>query len=174
MPIPITCNCGRMMRVTNEAAGRKIRCPGCSVVLTVPNSDAPKDVDEEALKVLLEDSPDESVAIRQRSWNEPSPLSNAPPPVSRPSPAHFSKTDAGKKPPLVKPARKLKKDTGGGLFNNMEVKPHIAIPGLITMLIAVVWFFGALMVGIIFVYPIILFFIGGGMFFRGITRGGEY
>jgi hypothetical protein len=37
MPIPVTCECGRSMRVKDEVAGRKFRCPSCSRVLAVPD-----------------------------------------------------------------------------------------------------------------------------------------
>ena len=35
MPIPVACPCGRSLRVKDEFAGRKVRCPDCSNVLAV-------------------------------------------------------------------------------------------------------------------------------------------
>jgi hypothetical protein len=85
------------------------------------------------------------------------------------------------KPARPKAARRSKGEPGG-LFNNVEFKGPMVVSGLVTMLIAIVmaiaivWFLGdfLLMRGVILlVYPIILFFIGGGIFFKGITRGGS-
>jgi hypothetical protein len=166
----MTCDCGRSMRVKDEVAGHKIRCPDCSAVLTVPKTET--DAEEEALNVLLQESPDEPKASRPRSWEEPTPRTDSLQPGPRPAPPTFPKTVVSTKPAKPKPASRSKKEPGG-LFNNVEVKPYILVPGLVTMLIAVVWLVLGLLVGRIFIYPIILFFIGGGTFFKGITRGGS-
>jgi hypothetical protein len=39
MPIPLKCDCGRSLRVKDDLAGRKVRCPVCKSVLTVPEPD---------------------------------------------------------------------------------------------------------------------------------------
>jgi hypothetical protein len=39
MPITITCSCGKALRVSDEHAGRRVRCPGCGAVQTVPEAD---------------------------------------------------------------------------------------------------------------------------------------
>ena len=36
MAIQFSCKCGRLLRATAEAAGKKTRCPGCNQVLTIP------------------------------------------------------------------------------------------------------------------------------------------
>jgi hypothetical protein len=36
MPIQIKCECGKSLRVKDEAAGKKVRCPGCKAILTAP------------------------------------------------------------------------------------------------------------------------------------------
>jgi DNA-directed RNA polymerase subunit RPC12/RpoP len=43
MPIELKCKCGRAMRLKDDAAGRKIRCPDCETMLLVPQ---PVDADE--------------------------------------------------------------------------------------------------------------------------------
>jgi hypothetical protein len=40
MPIAARCRCGRAIRVKDELAGRRIRCPECSEVLRVPVPEA--------------------------------------------------------------------------------------------------------------------------------------
>ncbi len=46
MPIQVECSCGRALRVRDDLAGKKIRCPGCQGVMTVP---AASDDEEEAV-----------------------------------------------------------------------------------------------------------------------------
>ncbi len=36
MAIAFSCACGKQLRARDEFAGRKIRCPGCQTVLTIP------------------------------------------------------------------------------------------------------------------------------------------
>src|SRR5438067_12590152 len=36
MPITVSCSCGKQLRAKDESAGKKIRCPGCGSVLSVP------------------------------------------------------------------------------------------------------------------------------------------
>ena len=170
MPIPVTCDCGRSMRVKDDVAGRKIRCPCCSAVLTVPKPEP--DAEEEALNVLLQESPDEPKTSRPRERDEPPPRTDSYQPPPRPAPPTFSKPIASTPPAKPKLVSRSNKEPRG-LFNNVEWKPYIAVPGLVTMLIAVVWLVLGLMADRIFFYPIILFFIGGGAFFKGITRGGS-
>ncbi len=38
MAIPVTCPCGRKLRVPDARAGKKVKCPQCSGILTVPAS----------------------------------------------------------------------------------------------------------------------------------------
>lgn len=37
MSISLTCACGRKLQVRDEAAGKKVKCPGCQAVLSVPS-----------------------------------------------------------------------------------------------------------------------------------------
>lgn len=36
MPITLTCACGKMLRVADEHAGRRVKCPACNAVATAP------------------------------------------------------------------------------------------------------------------------------------------
>jgi hypothetical protein len=36
MPISVVCDCGKEFKVKDETAGKKVRCPACQTVLTVP------------------------------------------------------------------------------------------------------------------------------------------
>lgn len=45
MPILLTCDCGKKIKVSDDKAGKRMKCPGCQKVLTVP---APETDDEPA------------------------------------------------------------------------------------------------------------------------------
>jgi hypothetical protein len=38
MPMVVSCSCGKQLRVKDELAGKKVRCPGCQAILSVPAS----------------------------------------------------------------------------------------------------------------------------------------
>jgi len=38
MPILISCACGKKLRVKDESAGKRVRCPGCGGIVAVPPS----------------------------------------------------------------------------------------------------------------------------------------
>jgi hypothetical protein len=169
MPVPLDCECGRSLRVKDELAGRRIRCPGCSDVLTVPKPETSHDADEEATALLLSDEPSEAAAPRARYRDEPSEsdaIQRRPSP--RPSRPTASRAPA---PPNVRRA----KSRGGprvafeqGWFGSMNAG---VIGGLLMMLIAVVWFAVGLAVGIIFFYPPILLVLGFIAMVKGLMGG---
>lgn len=41
MPIDLTCSCGKLLRVADEAAGRQGRCPVCGALLEIPEREVP-------------------------------------------------------------------------------------------------------------------------------------
>src|SRR5262245_51345335 len=53
MPILVSCDCGEEMRVGDDVAGKRIRCPSCNSMLTVPDvspsKDAPRQEAEDAI-----------------------------------------------------------------------------------------------------------------------------
>ncbi len=154
MPLAISCDCGRSLRLKEELAGRRVRCPACQGVLTVPRLPSAED---EALAILLADSPEE----------KPRPTS----PVRREAPPE--PTPAPRPQPWAAPSRDLdvrKKEKKG---RERDGSPGVAfeegwfgsfnagvVGGLLMVLIAVVWFVLGLAGGIIFFYPPILFVIG--------------
>ena len=48
MSILVTCDCGRSVRVKDESAGRKFRCPACTAIVAVPRPDDIRAVKNEA------------------------------------------------------------------------------------------------------------------------------
>jgi hypothetical protein len=134
MAISMSCACGRALRLKDELAGRKIRCPQCSIVLQVPDGDVADD---------FEAAPDPpspaTAAIRTSSSYQPAP---APPP----------------RPPEPPKRRKRRRSSSGRGFG-ISFSPGI-IAGLLMMIGAVVWFVVGLYAGWLFFYPPILFILG--------------
>ena len=48
MPITLSCPCGKTLRVGDEHAGKRVKCPACTAVLTAPKPEADREVVEEA------------------------------------------------------------------------------------------------------------------------------
>ena len=40
MPIGIACSCGKSLRVPDEYVGRRVKCPACSAIVSVPSPPA--------------------------------------------------------------------------------------------------------------------------------------
>lgn len=61
MPIQITCSCGRALRVRDEVAGKRARCPGCGNILLIPEPQTSLNADDEAASFFMtEPDPDMS------------------------------------------------------------------------------------------------------------------
>src|SRR5690349_15534846 len=46
MPILVACKCGKKLRVKDELAGKRVKCPGCAQVVTVPAAEEPPELEE--------------------------------------------------------------------------------------------------------------------------------
>jgi hypothetical protein len=51
MAIAVSCSCGKHLRVNDDYAGRKIRCPGCDKILRVPDDSEEEDREEPSRRV---------------------------------------------------------------------------------------------------------------------------
>lgn len=154
MPLAFNCDCGRALRVKDELAGKKIRCPECKSILTVPDRNIsdeleleviPADEDEEtarksARRAAIQTEPPEAPLARRRTVQD-----------EVPTPRKRSKA-----------SREIRRSTPSvtferGWFGSINAG---VVGGILMMLIAVVWFVVGLAGGIIFFYPPILFVIG--------------
>ena len=154
MPISFQCTCGRTLRVKDELAGRRARCPQCSSILTVPNphiESNPADVSitvtpNEAEKEPACDEPEApaSTAITDR------PLDRALVPVKkRRSAFKRERKNEGWRPPMV--------------FINGEVAC-----GVVMIVVAIVWFVGGLVwLHRLFFYPPVLLVLGIAAIYKG-------
>ncbi len=53
MPLQIECSCGKRLRVREERAGKRVRCPGCGRALTVPEAEPSAEEVQQFLRVLV-------------------------------------------------------------------------------------------------------------------------
>jgi hypothetical protein len=168
MAIPLTCDCGRFLRIKDELAGRKVRCPECRDILTVPEPDWAREGEEELLDALpaepaRRESRRRSAIQTQPSWRETeaeSSVLTAEPPPPRPRSRPL--------PERERPRREPRVVVEQGWFGNTNAG---VLGGLLMILIAIVWFVGGLMVGYIFFYPPVLLVIGIIAFVKGLTDG---
>lgn len=131
MPISLTCDCGRALRLKDELAGRKIRCPSCNVSLTVPKPET--SAEDEALDILLGDAPaarpdpdrvSAESGIQTEEPRRPAPVRAEPPrPVSTPKPPA--------KPSKRRPARG--EDESGGRRFGIAVNGQIILGGVMLL-----------------------------------------
>ena len=135
MSVEFVChNCGREMKVQEQAIGRRVRCPGCETLLVVPEPAELKAEEEESEELPVEPSPveeDEPAAepiapAAQReteAWHPPKkkspfaevapPANITPPPVAAPAtppPQTKPKPKATDEPPLILPPQSHPED----------------------------------------------------------------
>ena len=167
MPIPLTCGCGRSLRIKDEFAGRRVKCPGCGEVLAVP---LPEVEEEGAAEVLLAHSPDDDEprrsAIRAEPPPEPAPRRDEEEPPRRRRPRRDGPRDLTRDVRKRAPAIAFEEGWFGSINSGV-------VGGLLMMLIAVVWFVIGLAGGIIFFYPPILLVIGLIALVKGLAGGGD-
>jgi hypothetical protein len=168
MPIPLTCACGRSLRIRDALAGRKVKCPGCGSALAVPAAPEagppevlpaapppravtnvpPRPRQEEPLDVLPADAPAGDDAIQ------------AEPPPAGPRPRRRKRRRAPRweedRPRDVErrvPAIAFEE----GWFGSTNAG---VVGGLLMILIAVAWLVIGLAFGRLFIYPFILVGVG--------------
>lgn len=165
MAIAVTCECGRALRLKDELAGKKVRCPDCSATVVVPQPEP----DEAAFEVLAADDPAdaappspirESLSERPRRPPPPPMDDDDPPPRKKIKVPGMSGYDPDP-PPRRMPTVVAEEGWFGSINSGM-------IGGIIMILIAVVWFVGGMAAGIIFFYPPILLVIGIIAFLKGL------
>ncbi len=159
MSIPFQCTCGKNLRVKDELAGRKVRCPGCQGILVVPFPEMEPVEESEGYGVAEEEAP----APRRKA--SPSALETEDR-LDRPD-----YRPRREEPELrrERPRRRRKNPRVGAFERGWSGSVNGAlIGGVLMMVFAVVWFGLGLMVGFIFFYPPVLFLIGAIVFICGL------
>jgi hypothetical protein len=160
MSISLACPCGRKGRLKTALAGRKVRCTGCGELLEVPS----RDVEQEALDLLLADSPDDELAPTPTHRQEAAPAP-AREPARPPAPAPRPKATYRLKPAPQRPTPGPRVVFEEGWFGSLNAG---VIGGVLMILIAVVWFVAGFAAGRIIFYPPVLLVIGIGAIFKGL------
>jgi hypothetical protein len=177
MPISLQCSCGRDLRLREELAGKKIRCPACQSVLAVP--EMLEEVEEEPVPDVLPADDDETTPRPERRS-----AIQAEPPERRRSSDNESLTDAPLSGWSTGPIRRspdaprrrrrrpeLRREGGRGLSApSFEINGTLA-GGIIMMIIAVLWFVLGLKAGFICFFPPVLFVVGLIAVIRGLSGG---
>lgn len=172
MPIRLKCSCGRSLQVKDEFAGRKVRCPSCASVLKIPLPDESEDAEDEAFNQLNAASDeDEKRPARKRSEPPDEEPEQEPEPRRRPRPVEkpvARKLDVRKKTSRGRRSSGPRVSFEEGWFGSINAG---VAGGVLMMIIAAVWFFVGLAADRIFFYPPVLFVIGIGAIFKGLTGG---
>jgi hypothetical protein len=156
MAITFQCSCGRTLRVKDELAGRRVRCPNCSSIVTASESDLQYD----AANVSITDKPSDAGYEFERDEPEV-PASSAV--TDRPGdrvPAPMKK-----RRPASKRERKKESWQAPVIYINAEVAT-----GFVMIVVAIAWFVaGLLWLHRIFFYPGVLVILGIGAIVKGFT-----
>lgn len=183
MPLQIQCTCGKLLRVKDELAGKKARCPGCKAVLEVPELTVVVPEEDDAADVAVTTAPPKIGAARsgvdEEEDDEPRVKLKNPRDDEvgddndedrrrRRSKRRFGDDDDDDDDDEPRPRRSRRRDTRSG--NAFEPSKSI-IAGILLMVGASIWCIAGLIFDYFFFYPPILFIIGIVAVVRGaITR----
>jgi hypothetical protein len=78
MPITVACECGKQLRVKEELAGKKIRCPGCQAIVAVPAADA--EMEESPRRPARADAIEEDEVPAPKASRKAAPVEDEEPP----------------------------------------------------------------------------------------------
>ena len=67
MPIPVKCECGRSMKVKDELAGKRGKCPSCGTMLLIPVLDVQPVIEEEPPAYHMVGSPEDEARPRREA-----------------------------------------------------------------------------------------------------------
>jgi hypothetical protein len=159
MPISVKCMCGRPFQLEEELAGKKIRCPDCMSVLSVPEPGT------EPASAPAWKSPDEQTA--PASERIPSrkvqPIKLSDDYAASRTKSDYASETASEDEPKARRQRALE-NSGSWLPVSMNSS---IVSGLLMMVGAVVWFVVGLAANRIFFYPPFLFCFGIAAVFKG-------
>jgi hypothetical protein len=152
MPISFSCeSCGRSLRVRDELAGQEIYCPDCRSILTVP---AANGAISSYRPQTVAPSADQGDALAARAEERTNPL---------PEPPKAADVDEWLPPQRTPRRGSTSRPSTGSATTSIG-------GGLVMMLIGVVAFgLGLIVLGRVFVYPIILFVVGVVALIKGIV-----
>lgn len=193
--IVIPCSeCGRDLSVPATAAGKKVRCPKCKTIVSVPGGSSYSS-EETSAPIAVTEPP----VRRDRRVVEPTPpvrsTSKLKVPAEpkdddwlddEPTGSNWDSYGIPDQLPQALPPRSKKKNADSstpalrGIGNEASTADQVpsgssggsggVITGILMMVGAVVWFVGGLAAGIIFYYPPVLFVLGFIALVKGIMK----
>lgn len=166
--VPVACpSCDKRLLVPAGSMGKQGRCPVCQTVFTLEQLFEAESVPADEPNRL------EALAPASNTWNTPGTSQSAGSSddfqlSSIPQSSYATLTNSYAAPqvsdaspyqayPAAEPVKRHFWDSFAG--------------GLLTMAIAVIWFFGAAMFGVYFIYPPIMFIIGLVVAIKGLVTG---
>ncbi|MBI2807178.1 MAG: hypothetical protein HYX68_19525 [Planctomycetes bacterium] len=167
MSIQVECDCGRMFRVKDDKAGRKVRCPECDEVVRVPEAEEEEDDSASAIAVApklpprkppkptFDDADDEP---RQKSRRRVDEDEEEGEDEDRRRPKSKRRRDDDDEPDDRRRSRS--RDKSDASFSQPSTALATIGVGLLMILGSIVWFVGGLFFDIIFFYPPVLFVLG--------------
>lgn len=190
MPITFACPCGKTLRVNDDLAGRRVRCPACQAAATVPAAEPPpafEVVDDPSAPLVPPPPPPPArprVKAAPAAELEFEVVEDAPRPKrrryeddgdedDRPRRRRRDEDDEDDRPRRRKPKKKAKPETGGHFGVERKVLNAGVLGGVLAMVGAVVWFVLGLMADRIFFYPPVLFVLGAIGAVKGLVGGDE-
>ena len=171
MSIEFKCDCGKTIRVKDDAAGRKIRCPACDEILRVPEDSE----DATALTAAPpkprrrrdDDEDDDDRPRKSRRRDDYDDEDNDEDDRPRKKRRRRDDDDDDDDDDYARPPRRSRSDRGGSGGQAPASAGATLGAGILMMIGAIVWFVAGLFADIIFFYPPILFVLGIIATFRG-------
>jgi hypothetical protein len=163
--ISVWCKCGKLLRVKDELAGRKVRCPECQGAVVVPPAVPTKsaaEADDAQVRTSVTGTPGKVKA------KGPPPLEDAAHnerPKAKPVARKTAQDADDEDEPPPRSIRKKSRSKSG--YSGFAVSPSIVV-GALMMLGAIVWFCAGMALDIIFFYPPIMFVLGLISFVKGL------
>src|SRR5262245_8783415 len=170
MPITLPCNCGRTLKLRDELAGKRIKCPSCEAILKVP--EAGVETEFEVIEPAVEVETDFEVVERKPERDATEHVTSRRPDPPRDEDWSQRDDDRPRK-------RRKKMRLSEDLYREFQreerrrrapavsISPAV-ISGVVMMVVAVGWFVLGLFAGWLFYYPPVLFIFGVIAVIRGL------
>jgi len=157
--------CEKTLRIPSKYWGKKVRCPQCQEVLTVPAGAAAAGGVKQASPAPAK-TPTPSGTLDDVDFIEDAGNPYADDPFADlPDQSEFAA------PPRTTPKKRTKKSSSGGAFRAEKGMLGAGVlGGLALMAVAVIWFVGGLFAGYIFYYPPFMFIFGFIAMIKGFIR----
>jgi hypothetical protein len=194
MPITFDCACGKTLRVPDVHAGKRVKCPACGSISSVPQAEPMFEVVEDTAAPLVAPPPTRAKPVTRPAADDEDEEDRRGYGVSRSrrddddddddddrgrkksESRRRSRRDDDDDEEEERPRKKKRKkkkhparnENSGRSLEGSVINGGVA-GGLLAMVIAIVWFVLGLINDWIFFYPPILFILGLVAFFKGLA-----